>query len=102
VKEIASNFLICGNYIFACGFVGTLFFRRNLLLILMSLELIFLGASLFFVGISYLKIDSFGAMCTLFLLSIATGETAIGLGLIVKIYQANEEISLENFSKLSG
>lgn len=84
------------------GLYGAFVLRRNLLLILISLELMLLSVSLNFVFFSVYLDDAVGQLFSLLILTIAGAESAIGLALLVLYYRKTGAVALEGLSELGG
>ena len=91
--------VVLSGLMFFIGLVG--FIRRsNLIVMLIALELMFNAVNLNFVGFSYLLDDWNGQMFTLFVISIAACEAAIGLGIIIALYRHAANIEVDEVSLL--
>ena len=76
------NFLILSTLVFSIGFLGMFVNRKNLITILMSIELMLLSANINFIGFSNLLGDLSGQIFSLFILVVAAAEAAIGLAIL--------------------
>ena len=76
------NFLVLSSLVFSIGFLGMFVNRKNLITILMSIELMLLSASINFIGFSNLLGDLSGQIFSLFILVVAAAEAAIGLAIL--------------------
>ena len=95
--------LLCLDYsiiIFLLGFMGLLLNRRNLLLMLLSLELTFLSSSLNFFFSSYLLNYINGAIYGIFVILVVVADTAIGLSLVVISYRSSKLASINSLITL--
>ena len=91
--------VVLSGLMFFIGLVG--FIRRsNLIVMLIALELMFNAVNLNFVGFSYLLDDWNGQMFTLFVISIAACEAAIGLGIIIALYRHAANVEVDEVSLL--
>ena len=88
VTQLSVNFLI-----FAIGFAGIMIHRRSILFIMISLELILLSLSLNFVLFSVYFDDVYGQLFSLFILTVAAAESAVGLAIIISYYRIRGSIS---------
>tara|TARA_B110000967_G_C18901403_1_gene575561 strand:- start:8203 stop:8529 length:327 start_codon:yes stop_codon:yes gene_type:complete len=88
-------FLITNTLIFFFGILGLVFNRKNIIIILMSIELILLAINLNFVIFSIYLDDILGQMFAIFVLTVAASESAIGLALLVVYYRINNTILIE-------
>ena len=96
------HFLILSTSVFATGFLGIFVNRKNIITILMSIELMLLSANINFVGFSYLLDDLSGQIFSLFILVVAAAEAAIGLAILTIFFKKTSSISIDNISKLKG
>ena len=95
-------FLIFSSLIFSIGFFGIAFNRKNIILLLISVEIMFLGINLVFIsGYVFLQLE-LGLVYALVNLSISAAEAAIGFGLITASFRNLPDISIQEFSKLKG
>lgn len=98
----AHHYVILSSIIFCIGLGGVIFNRRNLLVILMALELLLLAVNMNFVAFSVLFNDLTGQVFTLFVLTIAAAEAAIGLAILIVYYRARRNLYIEDLSELKG
>ncbi len=97
-----SQFLIVSALLFAIGVIGIFLNRKNVITILMSIELILLAVNINLVAFSYFLGDLTGQIFSLFVLTVAAAEAAIGLAILV-IYNRNAgNIEIEKISALKG
>lgn len=90
------NYVLTINVIvFLIGLIGIIINRKNLLTIIMSIELLLLGVNLNFAVISIYLDDITGQIFVLFILTVAAAESALGLALITVFYQLKNSIRLE-------
>lgn len=96
------SFLILSLILFIIGVLGISLNRTNLILLLMSIELMLLSASLLFiVGSSFFDI-LFGQIFTIIILTVAAAESAIGLAIIVTYFRIRGKISIKLLNTLKG
>ena len=96
------HYLTLGAIIFLIGIVGIFLNRKNVIVILMSIELILLAVNINLVSFSIFMNDISGQIFTLFILTVAAAEAAIGLAILV-IYNRNAgNIEIEKISALKG
>lgn len=88
--------------LFLIGILGIFLNRKNLLLMLMSIELLLLAINLNFLFFSLWIDDLMGHLFTLFILTVAAAESAIGLALLVVYYRVRGNISIEYMNLLRG
>lgn len=87
---------------FLIGLIGIFFVRRNMLIVLMSIELLLLSVNLTYVFFSCLNDDVVGQMFSFFILTVAAAESAIGLSLLVIFFRLKSVISVDAISMLKG
>jgi NADH-quinone oxidoreductase subunit K len=93
--------LILSFSLFAIGVFG-LISRRNLLFILLSLEIMLNGIILLFVAASNLHGNNDGQIMYLLVLTLAASEVAVGLALVMQIYKQQQSINVDTLTKLRG
>ena len=96
------HYLILAAIIFTIGVVGIFLNRKNVIIILMSIELILLAVNINLVSFSIFTQDLTGQIFTMFILTVAAAEAAIGLAIIVAYYRNKESIRIEDISSLKG
>ena len=96
------HYLILASMLFTIGVIGVFLNRKNVIIILMSLELILLSISINLVAFSSFLNDSVGQIFSLFILTVAAAESAIGLAIIVVYYRNSGTIRVEEIDKLKG
>ena len=99
------DYLIVSGILFAIGFAGVML-RRNLIIILMSLELMLNAANLSLVAFSRFRVDSTGLpdydvqVFVFFIITVAAAEVAVGLAIFVALYRARQTTDVKNISSL--
>jgi len=96
-----THYLVLSSLLFAIGVVGILT-RRNLITVLMSIELVLNSVNLNFVAFSYQLGDLGGQIFAIFTIAVAAGEAAVGLGILVALFRLYETTELDRASELSG
>ena len=96
------HYLILGAIIFTTGVIGIFLNRKNVIVILMSIELILLAVNINLVSFSIFLNDLNGQIFTLFILTVAAAEAAIGLAIIVTYYRNAGTINVEDIRNLKG
>ena len=96
------HYLILAAIIFTIGVIGIFLNRKNVIIILMSIELILLAVNINFVSFSIFSQDLTGQIFTMFILTVAAAEAAIGLAIIVAYYRNKGSIRIEDISSLKG
>ena len=97
-----AHYLILSSIIFTIGVVGIFLNRKNIIVILMSIELILLAVNINLVSFSIFLQDLSGQIFTLFILTVAAAEAAIGLAIIVVYYRNAGTIRVEEIENLKG
>ena len=96
------HYLTFGAIIFTIGVIGIFLNRKNVIVILMSIELILLAVNINLVSFSIFLQDLSGQIFTLFILTVAAAEAAIGLAIIVVYYRNAGTIRVEEIENLKG
>ena len=96
------HYLILAATIFTIGVVGIFLNRKNIIVILMSIELILLAVNINLVSFSIYMNNLVGQIFTLFILTVAAAEAAIGLAIIVIYYRNSGTIRVQEIDKLKG
>ena len=96
------HYLILAVTIFTIGVVGIFLNRKNIIVILMSIELILLAVNINLVSFSIYLNDLTGQIFTIFILTVAAAEAAIGLAIIVIYYRNSGTIRVQEIDKLKG
>ena len=97
-----SHYLTLGATIFTIGVVGIFLNRKNIIVILMSIELILLAVNINLVSFSIFLNDLTGQIFTLLILTVAAAEAAIGLAIIVVYFRNSGTIRVEEIHNLKG
>ena len=97
-----SAYLIVSAMLFTTGVFGVFLNRRNVIVILMSIELMLLAVNINFVAFSAFLDDLTGQIFTLFILTVAAAEAAIGLAILVVFFRNKGSIEVEDASTLKG
>ena len=96
------HYLFLAATIFTIGVAGIFLNRKNIIVILMSIELILLAVNINLVSFSIYMNDLVGQIFTLFILTVAAAEAAIGLAIIVVYYRNSGTIRVQEIDKLKG
>lgn len=96
-----THYLVLSLLLFGIGLVGILT-RRNLIVVLMSIELILNAVNVNLVAFSYQLSDLSGQVFTVFTITVAAGEAAVGLGILIALFRLRETTDLGEASELSG
>jgi NADH-quinone oxidoreductase subunit K len=97
-----SDYLIVAAILFTIGVVGIFLNRRNIIIILMSVELILLAVNINFVAFSSFLGDLVGQVFALFVLTVAAAEAAIGLAILVVYFRNRGTIAVEDVNLMKG
>ena len=97
-----SNYLFLAAIIFIIGIIGIFLNRKNVIIILMSIELILLAVNINLVSFSIFTNDLTGQIFTMFILTVAAAEAAIGLAIIVVYYRNRGTITVDDINSLKG
>ncbi|MDD3029004.1 MAG: NADH-quinone oxidoreductase subunit NuoK [Alphaproteobacteria bacterium] len=97
-----SHFLVVSAVLFVIGVTGIILNRRNLLVLLMAIELVLLSANINFVAFSVFQHNLIGQVFTIMVLTVAAAETAIGLAILVIYFRNRGDIAVENATLLKG
>jgi NADH-quinone oxidoreductase subunit K len=96
------NYLIVGALVFVIGVMGIFLNRKNVIIILMSIELILLSVSINFVTFSAFLGDLFGQVFVMFVLTVAAAESAIGLAILMVYFRNRGTIAVEDVNTMKG
>ena len=96
------HFLILSSMLFLIGVFGIFLNRKNIIIILMSIELILLAVNINFVSFSYFLGDLTGQIFSLFVLTVAAAEAAIGLAILVCFFRNKGSIAVDDANVLKG
>ena len=97
-----SHYLTVGAILFTLGVLGIFLNRKNVITILMSIELMLLAINLNFVAFSHFLNDLVGQIFSMFVLTVAAAEAAIGLAIVVVFFRNRGTIAVEEISQLKG
>ena len=96
------HYLVLGAIIFSLGMIGIFLNRKNVIVILMSIELILLAVNINLVSFSIYLQDIVGQVFTMLILTVAAAEAAIGLAIIVVYYRNKGSIRVEEINQMKG
>ena len=96
------HYLTLAAIIFTIGIIGIFLNRKNVIIILMSIELILLAVNINLVSFSIYLQDLAGQVFTMFILTVAAAEAAVGLAIIVIYYKNRGSINVEQINSLKG
>ena len=96
------HYLTLAAILFTIGVFGIFLNRKNMIIILMSIELMLLAVNINFVAFSVFMNDLAGQVFTMFILTVAAAEAAIGLAILVTFFRNKGSIAVEDISDLRG
>mgnify|MGYP001056493194 FL=1 len=97
-----SHYLVLGAILFAIGIVGIFLNRKNVIILLMAIELMLLAVNMNFVAFSHYLQDVSGQIFVFFILTVAAAEAAIGLAILVVLFRNMRTINVNDLDKLKG
>jgi NADH-quinone oxidoreductase subunit K len=97
-----NHFLVLGALLFAISVVGIFLNRRNVIVLLMAIELMLLAVNLNFVAFAHFLGDLAGQVFVFFILTVAAAESAIGLAILVLLFRNLSTINAEDLDSLRG
>ncbi len=97
-----SHYLILGAILFALSVVGIFLNRKNLIVLLMAIELMLLAVNINFVAFSHYLGDASGQLFVFFILTVAAAESAIGLAILVALFRNLSTIHVDDLDSLKG
>ena len=96
------HYLSLGGILFALSVIGIFLNRRNLIVLLMAIELMLLAVNLNFIAFSHFLGDMAGQVFVFFILTVAAAETAIGLAILVALFRSRSSIQVDQLDALKG
>ncbi|BEI33884.1 MAG: NADH-quinone oxidoreductase subunit NuoK [Burkholderiaceae bacterium] len=97
-----AHYLVLGAILFAISVVGIFLNRRNVIILLMAIELMLLAVNMNFVAFSHYLGDMAGQVFVFFILTVAAAEAAIGLAILVVLFRKVDTINTEDLDHLKG
>lgn len=97
-----SHYLILGALLFAISVVGIFLNRKNVIILLMAIELMLLAVNLNFIAFSHYMNDIAGQVFVFFILTVAAAESAIGLAILVVLFRNLRTINVDDLDSLKG
>ncbi len=97
-----SHYLILGAILFALSAVGIFLNRKNLVILLMAIELNLLAVNMNFVAFSHYLGDVSGQVFVFFILTVAAAESAIGLAILIVLFRNRQTINVDDLDMLKG
>ncbi|HET7062534.1 MAG TPA: NADH-quinone oxidoreductase subunit NuoK [Nitrosospira sp.] len=97
-----SHYLVLGAILFAISIVGIFLNRKNVIILLMAIELMLLAVNMNFVAFSHYLQDVSGQIFVFFILTVAAAESAIGLAILVVLFRNLRTINVDDLDNLKG
>ena len=97
-----SSYLTLGAILFSISIVGIFLNRKNVIIVLMAIELMLLAVNLNFIAFSYFMQDIAGQVFVFFILTVAAAEAAIGLAILVVLFRNIRSINVDDLDQLKG
>lgn len=97
-----SNYLVIGALLFSISMAGMFLNRKNILILLMCIELMLLSVNMNFIAFSYYLGDLAGQVFVFFILTVAAAETSIGLAILVLVFRNRRSINVQDLNTLKG
>lgn len=97
-----SHYLVLGALLFAISVVGIFLNRKNVIILLMAIELNLLAVNLNFIAFSHFLQNLTGQVFVFFILTVAAAESAIGLAILVCLFRSIQSINVEDLGRLKG
>ncbi len=97
-----ANFLVLGALLFAISVIGIFMNRKNLIVLLMAIELMLLAVNMNFIAFARALGDISGQIFVFFILTVAAAESAIGLAILVALFRNLRSIHVEDLGSLKG
>ncbi|MCW5575686.1 MAG: NADH-quinone oxidoreductase subunit NuoK [Burkholderiales bacterium] len=97
-----SHYLVLGAILFAISVIGIFLNRKNIIVLLMAIELMLLAVNMNFVAFSHFLGDTAGQVFVFFILTVAAAESAIGLAILVVLFRNLSTINVEDINRMKG
>jgi NADH-quinone oxidoreductase subunit K len=97
-----SHFLVLGALLFAIAMIGIFLNRKNVIVLLMAIELMLLAVNMNFIAFSHFLGDIAGQVFVFFILTVAAAESAIGLAILVVLFRNLNTINVDDLDSLKG
>ena len=97
-----SHFLVLAALLFSISIAGIIINRKNIIILLMSIELMLLSVNLNFIAFSHFLDDLAGQVFVFFILTVAAAEAAIGLAILVVLFRNRQSINVADISDMKG
>jgi NADH-quinone oxidoreductase subunit K len=97
-----SHYLVLGGILFAISVLGIFLNRKNVIILLMAIELMLLAVNMNFIAFSHYLGDIHGQIFVFFILTVAAAESAIGLAILVVLFRNMRTINVDDLDHLKG
>ncbi len=97
-----TDYLIVGAILFGLSLAGMVINRKNLIILLMSVELMLLAVNMNFIAFASFLQDTAGQIFVFFILTVAAAETAIGLAILIILFRTRQSINVSDLDVLKG
>ena len=97
-----AHYLVLAAMLFAIAIIGIFLNRKNVIILLMAIELMLLAVNLNFVAFSHFLADTAGQVFVFFILTVAAAESAIGLAILLVLFRNINTIHVEDLDRLKG
>jgi NADH-quinone oxidoreductase subunit K len=97
-----SQYLVLAAVLFSISIAGIIINRKNLIILLMSIELMLLSVNLNFIAFSHFLNDLAGQVFVFFILTVAAAEAAIGLAILVVLFRNRQSINVADINEMKG
>ena len=97
-----SHYLILGAILFSISIVGIFLNRKNVVILLMAIELLLLAVNMNFIAFSHYLNDIAGQVFVFFILTVAAAEAAIGLAILIVLFRSRQTINVDELDSLKG
>jgi NADH-quinone oxidoreductase subunit K len=97
-----SDYLLLGGLLFAIAVAGIFLNRKNVIVLLMCIELMLLAVNMNFIAFSHFRDDAAGQIFVFFILTVAAAEAAIGLAILVVLFRNRRTINVDDLDMLKG
>ncbi len=97
-----SDYLLLGGVLFSIAVAGIFLNRKNVIILLMCIELMLLAVNMNFVAFSHFLGDAAGQVYVFFILTVAAAEAAIGLAILVVLFRNHQTINVDDLDMLKG
>ena len=102
LREPLLHFLILGAVLFGLSVAGIFINRKNVIILLMAIELMLLAVNMNFVAFSHFLGDTSGQVFVFFILTVAAAEAAIGLAILVVLFRNRRTINVDDLDTMKG